>query len=197
MYYFWHSCMLCWKKTAWNLEKSMHVLAFHTQPHQSKKPPTQFTTQPFFSPISLNSISLRSVSLIYKRERRKKNFWFQYINCSPGDPVFFSFFFFLISNPLKCEATSQKHGGLLREGEKHYCGGLSPQQRWTRRQQLLNQMLVKYKNQQLYSKATLHIAKTATKLSKNCLENAGALIPMFEAWLTAHCTLPCIQCWRT
>lgn len=146
--------MLCWKKTASNLEKSMHVSAFHTQPHQSNKPPTQFTTQPFFLPIlyPLNSISLRNVSLIYKRERRKKTFWFQYINCSPGTQSFFFFW-------LKCEATSQKHGGLLREGKNTSVGSCTSA-KMNQKTQLLNQMLAKYENQQVYSKATLHISKT-------------------------------------
>lgn len=115
--------------------------------------------------------------MIYKTERRKYNVL--YNNCSLEDPVSL-FFFSFISNPLKCEATSQKHGGLLRERKNTTVGSFTSA-KMNQKTQLLNQMLTNYKNQQLYSKAIFHIAKTTTKLSKNCLENVGAVILMFQA----------------
>lgn len=72
MYNFWHSRMLCRKRTAWNSEKSMHALAFHTQPHQCNKPPTQFTTQPFFSRLVSPKLNILGECLTDLQERKKK-----------------------------------------------------------------------------------------------------------------------------
>lgn len=74
------------EKIAWNYEKGMYILAFHMQLHQSNKKKPYSLHNYFFS---RNSVSLRSALLIYKKERRKRSFWFQSINCSPGDPVYF------------------------------------------------------------------------------------------------------------
>lgn len=85
---------------------------FHVQLHQSTKNYSlhSFCFSSHYS-MPHNPTSLRSPSLISKRER-KRSFWFQSTSCSPGDPVYFFFKYWILLN---AEPLAK---GLLREGEK-------------------------------------------------------------------------------